>query len=332
MKNVSKNDSDNLLHIGYPRLKRSPNCKSSPKPEAMDTSTTSSTNDQFLDSPYCPNKRRSKSPDSGYLQCLMTSLEEASLSSKTNPRKISGLQLMRLIETRKFNETMIHLAHDLVKSSKEITIEQLTQVLVDMLQTDSSCSNSFFSSTLISRLSEKKIEDESSLGDLYFDLSDSSATRTSKTPEGSFELKTVAEGSSEESRMDSIPLFASIKSNKQNILQINKRGTISPKKNKNRFSSIVWQYPSFKRMIFKPQQKKHVPSPRFKLNEDNEKEMMNSTTDSEAFFMQLEKKLSLEEKESKKNLRTSVSVDNILREESTTSEDLKLTKDDPEIG
>ncbi|XP_033215732.1 uncharacterized protein LOC117172084 [Belonocnema kinseyi] len=333
LKNVSKNDSENFLNVGYSRLKNSPNCKSSPKPQTMDTSTASSTNHQFLGLSYCLNKRGSKSPDSGCLQSLMTSLEEATDPNKTNPKTISGLQLMRLIETTKFQETLINLGNDLVKSSKEITVNQLAQVLVEMLQTDSSCSNSFFNSTTILKLSEKKIEDESSLSDLYFDFSHSSPTISSKTPEKSFEVKTE-EGSSGETRKEQtkIPLFANIESNKQNpILQIIKKEIVSPKKNKNRFSSKVWQYPSFKKIIFKPQKKKYVASPRFKQNEYNEKDIVNSTTDSEALFLHLEQNLVLEEKESQNNLRRSVLMDSILKEESTTSEDFKLIKDNPEI-
>ena len=380
-------------------------CESSPESQTKNMFSTYSTNYKSLRLSYSPNTRSEnnnsifkeidksadsqpiENSDSGlgsnaasnfsskypglppYLKHLTTILEESNFLSNANSKRISGLQLMPLIDnlrkgpmpdlpqTAKFNETIVTLSQILEKSSKEMTVDQLAQVLLYTLQTDYNYGSEHLSETdsllsyaEISKLSEidsnntgleldsiirqlrsiyrpeKKIENESSP-----DWHTSLTNMITKSPKNTFNQNKIPQGSWRKKQYFPTSLFSNVESNKENVnfQRTGRRETVtaSPKKNKVCFSPEVCQFSGFKESINKPQKKKYIATPRFKRHEDkNKPNNINSTTGSDDSFLHLEQKAIDEEKKSRRNLRRSLSMSNILTEESTTSEVSKMIK------
>ncbi|XP_033215685.1 uncharacterized protein LOC117172055 [Belonocnema kinseyi] len=291
-----------------------------------------------------------------YLQQLKSILEDSDLDNMTS-KILSGSQLMTIIEnlrkgpmpnlpqTGKFSETITDLATILDKSSKPITIDQLNLILHYTLQADYNYTSEHSSETDSCFLSFIEISElldfdpsqtgivmeiirqlitieyqrrKANLSETLLCCHASSTTAIPKTPGNTFELNAVEQGSNrmENKEYFSMPLPSSDEPNKEN--------KFPP-------SSESCHLPSINKYMDKSQKKKHVVTPRFKGNEDKE-DFMNSTSKDEDTLLTWETKFIFEEQTSKTSLRRSMSLINILREESETLEDLKFVKGHHQIS
>lgn len=295
-----------------------------------------------------------------HLQHLTTILEESTVLCKTNPQ-ISGPQLGPIVEnlrkgsmkhlpqTDLFNETIKTLAQILEMSSRQITIDQLALVLLYTLQTEysyaehSSETDSFISYAEFSTLSDIDSNNtgmhlESIVRQLRSIFPSEKHIESESEPDWHYSIRTPKiilklDPQSVGKKKEYFPSISHVESNKENI-NLEKTGcrepvTASPKKHKVRFSAEVCDFSGFNKSTVKSQTKKCVATPRFKRNKDShEPKNINVTTGSQDdSFLYWERKIILEETTSQKNLRKSLSMSNILPEESTTSEVSKLIRE-----
>lgn len=320
--------ADDHLNKRISTEEESADCESIPEPQAQDTFTISSTShNKSLPLSDSSNKRRpediniisedidvyedsqpsekfisgfvsneatnfsSKFPDlPPHRQPLKTILEESSTWSNTDSKMISGTSQTDRSQT----------SQDSSRTDLNNTGNDLKSIVKHL------------------RKPGEKIENESS-PDWY----PSSTTAILKTPKNTLQPKNVAQRHGKKKNDSLMSPFSSVEANKENLnlkkTSLRETVTSAPKKNIVGFSSKVCQFSALNEGIDRSQKKKYPTTPRFRRNEDNSKSKnINTPTGSEDCFL---------ERTYQNNLRRSFSFSDILREESTTPEVSKLSKE-----